>query len=103
MNISYKFLALVGVRIFCYTFCCEFFNYIYDILHDLLEGVCNMAMSGTIVELCKYSHTNLNLINNRVECFDFRNHSNRPIPICQRTLDRKDLGISASEMMYFVM
>ena len=60
---------------------------IYDNIHAFLEDVCNIAMSGTKAELCKYSHINLNLINNRVECFDFRIHSNRPIPICQRNVD----------------
>ena len=76
---------------------------IFDIMHDLLEGVCNVAMSGVITVLCKYEHITLNLINNRIECFNFNTHSNRPISISQRNIDRKDLGMSASEMKNLVI
>ena len=75
---------------------------IYDIMHDLLEGVCNVGMSGVLKQILKIPGINIDLINNRIECFDFGTHSNRPILLTMAKIEKGDLGMSASEMLNLV-
>ena len=76
---------------------------IFDIMHDLLEGVCNFGMCGVLKKLIKLPGINLNVINNRLECFDFGAHANRPLLLDANQIEKMDLGMSASEMCNLVM
>ena len=76
---------------------------IFDIMHDLLEGLCNFGMCGVLKNIIKLPGINLNVINNRLECFDFGAHANRPILLDANKIDKMDLGMSASEMCNLVI
>jgi hypothetical protein len=81
-------------------------NYSVDVMHDMLEGVCNydigLMLKRMIFDLKYFS---LNTLNNRIELFDYGpiDIRNRPTMISSESLKVKAiLKMSASEMLCFV-
>ncbi|KAB0790662.1 hypothetical protein PPYR_14888, partial [Photinus pyralis] len=77
-------------------------NYAVDIMHDVLEGVCNYVMTAIlqkfILDLKLFS---LEILNYRIKTFNFGIHDiNRPPRINRESLNTK-LRMSASEMLSF--
>jgi hypothetical protein len=81
-------------------------NYSVDVMHDMLEGVCNydtgLMLKRMIFDLKYFS---LNVLYNRIELFDYGpiDIRNRPTLVFSETLKVKAiLKMSASEMLCFV-
>ena len=72
-------------------------NIIFDIMHDVLEGVANFGLCAIIKKLTEDGTLSLQSINERVHMFPFMN--NRPRGISEKRLNNGDLAFSASEMM----
>ena len=73
-------------------------NIIFDIMHDLHEGVCDIGMSKVLGKLCELPNIDLDIINCRIQGFQFGSHANRPMPITADKILKGKLGMSASEM-----
>lgn len=80
-------------------------NYSFDIMNDILEGVCKydicMMLKTMIYHLLNYF--NIETLNNRIESFnygpiDFRN---RPSLLSPKILKKGIIEMSASEMLCF--
>lgn len=74
-------------------------NMIFDIMHDLLEGVCNYGMCSIIHRLISDRIISLDKINSRIYSFHFIESSNRPPQIQLKNVERESLGYSAAEML----
>ena len=77
-------------------------NDIVDVMHDFAEGVADYGMS----EIINYYITNgvlsLQFINDSIKYFDFGRRPNKPPPIKCQNIEKKSLGLSASEMINLV-
>lgn len=82
-------------------------NYCVDIMHDMLEGVCNYDI-GLMLKIMIFDlkYFTIDKLNNRIELFDYGSIDirNRPTLIASETLKGKGnkLKMSASEMLCFV-
>ena len=84
------FNSVVGYHVTC--------DIIFDLMHDMHEGVCDYGMCMVLEKLCELPGIDLDVINNRIQCFQFGSHTNRPMPINKEKIERRKLGMSASEM-----
>lgn len=84
------------------------YNYSVDLMHDLLEGVCNYDMSSIIRNfILEFKYFSLEVLNNRIRFFDYgpSEIKNRPPLISEHSLKSNSPTIckmSASEMWCFV-
>eukprot|EP00102_Acyrthosiphon_pisum_P011772 XP_008180637.1 PREDICTED: uncharacterized protein LOC103308656 [Acyrthosiphon pisum] len=84
------------------------YNYSVDLMHDLLEGVCNYDMSSIIRNfILEFKYFSLEALNNRIQFFDYgpSEIKNRPPLINEHSLKSNNPTIckmSASEMWCFV-
>ena len=85
---------VVGYHVTC--------DIIFDLMHDMHEGVCDYGMCMVLENLCQLPDIDIEVINNRIQCFQFGSHTNRPIPINKEKIERRKLGMSASEMANLV-
>lgn len=76
---------------------------IYDIMHDLLEGVLNYGVSALLNKLIKDNLFTLKQLNDRIYAFNFMHVTNKPPYILQRNLDKNGLSFSAAELMNFTL
>jgi len=82
-------------------------NYCVDIMHDMLEGVCNYDI-GLMLKIMIFDlkYFTIDKLNNRIELFDYGSVDirNRPTLIASETLKSKGkkLKMSAGEMLCFV-
>ncbi len=78
-------------------------NYVQDIMHDFLEGICKYDM----VLVCKYLVDNgyftLQTLNNRIQCINYGYHDVGNKPPIITTLDTTTLPFHANEMWNFVL
>lgn len=82
-------------------------NYCVDIMHDMLEGVCNYDIGLMLkIMIFDFKYFTIDTLNNRIELFDYGSVDirNRPTLIASETLKGKGnkLKMSASEMLCFV-
>ena len=80
-------------------------NTSFDIMHDLLEGVCRYDMAAVINYFVKdVKLFSINCLNSRIQLFDFCviEDSNKPPTITNVHLKKKYLIMSASEMLCLV-
>lgn len=81
-------------------------NYCVDIMHDMLEGVCNYDI-GLMLKIMVFDlkYFSIDILNNRIELFDYGSIDirSRPTLISADTLKSKGkIKMSASEMLCFV-
>ena len=74
-------------------------NYIFDIMHDILEGVGNFGMCAVLNYYVEKKVFTLEFLNERIRLFSFSTHANRPPLLTLRNLQKDDLSYSASEML----
>ncbi|XP_066594928.1 uncharacterized protein [Prorops nasuta] len=80
-------------------------NITLDIMHDILEGICRYEMRDILNELINVQKFfTLENLNSRIAFFDFgcKNSVNKPPSICNSSLKKSSLILSASEMLCLV-
>ena len=53
------------------------YNVIFDLMHDVLEGVCNFGMLEVIDYLVGKGYITVHLLDNLIQCFPFSNYKTR--------------------------
>lgn len=80
------------------------FNFVADVMHDLLEGVLKYDMAHILHHYIIETKTlSLDILNDRLRTFDYQlnNISNKPPLISKKEIEKKCLKMSASEMYNF--
>ena len=82
-------------------------NYASNIMHDLLEGVYPLIIRLVLNTLISQTNLNLNLINKRIESFNYGSceMSNKPPPLSDASFSfkRSPIKMSASEMWCLIV
>ena len=78
-------------------------NYIFDIMHDVLEGVANFGMCAVLLYYINEKVFSLEILNERIRLHSFGIHANRPPLVKFKNLEKDDLSYSASEMLNLVL
>ncbi len=99
-----------GIKVPCILNNLEHFhvttNYVPDVMHDLLEGVCGLEVHLVLGDLIKAGFFDLDLLNSRITSFDYSpaDSKNKPSPILQRKIRNPDgaSGQTASQMWCLV-
>lgn len=78
-------------------------NYVFDIMHDLLEGVCNYDMSHILYQFIIIDKViTLESFNAKIQYFDYGFElKNKPPPLKNDDIKNKRIHMSASEMLCF--
>ena len=95
-----------GVKVPCLLNNLEHFhvttNYVPDVMHDLLEGVCGLEVHLVLADLIHAGLFDLDLLNSRITSFDYSpsDSKNKPSPISQNKITNPDgaSGQTASQM-----
>lgn len=80
-------------------------NWAFDIMHDMLEGVCNYDMQNVInYILNKRKFITLHALNSRIQAFDYGldEGGNKPPVVTQSILSLESLNMKAIEMLRLV-
>lgn len=80
-------------------------NFVVDIMHDLLEGVCKLEIATILHNMINnFKYFTLDTLNNLIESFNYgpTDIRNRPTLITQDVLNNKTLKMSASETLCFM-
>ena len=78
-------------------------NDIVDIVHDVAEGIANFGMAEILHFFLQNDILNLEQLNQSIKHFKFGYKSNRPPPLKIHNINRKDLALSASEVINLVL
>lgn len=78
-------------------------NMLFDIMHDMAEGVCNVGMSLIIKHFIDKQFFTLKQLNEMIYSFPFNTLSNRPPELCMKNIVKEDLSYSAAEMINFTL
>jgi len=74
-----------------------------DVMHDMLEGCCKYVMSFILVYYIKELKIfSLEVLNNRISCFDFGSESNKPCTLSMEHISVGKVRQSASEMLILI-
>lgn len=79
-------------------------NNAVDIMHDMLEGVCNYDMTLIIAYYLHVEVFSLHSLNTYIKSFDYGyiEYRNKPPSVSENMLAKKKLNMKANEMMCFV-
>lgn len=79
-------------------------NYSLDVMHDVLEGVAHYVMIRVLRNFIENQFLDVELLNLRIETYDFTNCSNKPPIISKDTLlSTNKIRYTAAEMYTFIM
>ena len=78
-------------------------NIVFDIMHDILEGIANFGMCAILKTLTDNKIITVQNLNDRIHMFPFLSSANRPHAVSLRRIHNDDLGYSAAEMMNLVL
>lgn len=79
-------------------------SYSVDIMHDVLEGVCNYDLAPLLnYFILKFKYFSLDTLNNRIQCFNYGpiENQNRPPLLSVDFLKTNQIKMSATEMLCF--
>ena len=75
-----------------------------DLMHDLLEGLCRVEMFHLVYHcIKKANYFTLKTMNHRLAFFKFNDSDNRPALISETNITNKNLKMTASQMLSFVL
>jgi hypothetical protein len=78
-------------------------NILLDCMHDICEGVAQFGMCSVIHFYVTSRLIDISTINFRIKCFPVVNVTNKPPPVKVKSLEKGDLGYSASETLTLVL